>query len=610
MSDLVPHSRATRVTRRIAIEPGAHIEAAAIARACQDISAHTTANELLEVAARAALELSGAAACTVSTTHADGSTWLTVHVERQADAIARLTDTEPPRSAAPLHLEIRIEGTPRGVLELIAAEAPAQVAVALAPLIVQIGLGLQHAVLYSELENLVVREMQTSVEREQAMQLVLDSMHDGLLVCELDGRASAIRSRSVTRVFGEPGDQQKIWDYVAGDDAELAMRLELGWEQAVSDVLPFELAVTMMPAELRHHERTYRMAYQRVERDGVLAQLAVSLHDITDEIAARRAHEQAHELAAVVRSVMADRDGFFMFVDETERLMLDLGARSADQARWLHTLKGNTAMFGFRSFAAQCHALEDELADGFELDADRLGRLRASWQQSFEQVRPFLGRRAVDDISVARDELAEQIARMRDAGVAAALLTELDRWRLEPIGPSLDRLAHQAERIACQQGKQLAITIEGARVRLPDDRIRRLLAPLIHAVRNAVDHGIELPAERVAAGKPAAGRLVLACRHSAADIVVEVLDDGRGVSWERVRAKAQALGLPAATRAELIEVLFADGVSTSDAVSELSGRGVGMGALREICRDLGGSIDLASEPGQGTRLTCVVPYVR
>jgi len=122
-------------------------------------------------------------------------------------------------------------------------------------------------------------------------------------------------------------------------------------------------------------------------------------------------------------------------------------------------------------------------------------------------------------------------------------------------------------------------------------------------VRNAVDHGLESPDERIAAGKPEAGRLQLVARYTNDALVIEVVDDGRGIVWDRVREKAEAAGLPSATEHDLVKALFSDGVSTADEVSETSGRGVGLAAVDSVVRELGGEIAVQSELGKGTRFT-------
>jgi two-component system chemotaxis sensor kinase CheA len=120
-------------------------------------------------------------------------------------------------------------------------------------------------------------------------------------------------------------------------------------------------------------------------------------------------------------------------------------------------------------------------------------------------------------------------------------------------------------------------------------------------VRNAVDHGIESPAERAGAGKPEHGRLDLATHAEGNTVVIELGDDGRGIDWDAVRARAQEAARPHVTRADLIAAILSDGISTRTEVSETSGRGVGLAALREACEELGRRIEIDSERGHGTR---------
>jgi two-component system chemotaxis sensor kinase CheA len=126
----------------------------------------------------------------------------------------------------------------------------------------------------------------------------------------------------------------------------------------------------------------------------------------------------------------------------------------------------------------------------------------------------------------------------------------------------------------------------------------------VHAVRNAVDHGIETPEERSAAGKSMPANIYLRARVENADLVIELQDDGRGINWNKLAERAKQRGLPHHTQNELLEVLFMDGVSTRDEVSDLSGRGIGMGALRASCLALHGSVEVESQPGKGTLLRC------
>ncbi len=144
------------------------------------------------------------------------------------------------------------------------------------------------------------------------------------------------------------------------------------------------------------------------------------------------------------------------------------------------------------------------------------------------------------------------------------------------------------------------VHVDGGGLRLDSGAWAPFWTALVHAVSNAVDHGIEPADERQAHGKPAAGNLWLVATEAADGVTVTVRDDGRGVDWNRVKEKAAGAGLPSASRADLVAALFAEGVTTAGAATVTSGRGVGMGVLLEATAALGGQIDVMSETGQGT----------
>ncbi|HTG08554.1 MAG TPA: ATP-binding protein, partial [Bradyrhizobium sp.] len=126
-------------------------------------------------------------------------------------------------------------------------------------------------------------------------------------------------------------------------------------------------------------------------------------------------------------------------------------------------------------------------------------------------------------------------------------------------------------------------------------------------VRNIVDHGLESAEERTLAGKPPRNHVTLSARLAADTLVIEACDDGKGIDWAKVAERARARGLAHRTRAQLVEALFAPGLSTTEVVSETSGRGVGMSAVLEACRALGGECTLESELGRGTKFTFILP---
>jgi two-component system chemotaxis sensor kinase CheA len=151
------------------------------------------------------------------------------------------------------------------------------------------------------------------------------------------------------------------------------------------------------------------------------------------------------------------------------------------------------------------------------------------------------------------------------------------------------------------------VRVEAGDVRLDPKRWGEFWTAFIHAIRNALDHGIENPDARIARGKEIAGLLELRAVEDERGVTIEIADDGNGIDWEAVREKAKRAGLPASTQSDLSKSLFVDGLTTATTVTDLSGRGVGMGALLQATRSLGGELTIDSTYGQGTRLRMIFP---
>jgi two-component system chemotaxis sensor kinase CheA len=221
----------------------------------------------------------------------------------------------------------------------------------------------------------------------------------------------------------------------------------------------------------------------------------------------------------------------------------------------------------------------------------------------------LLGTDSEPVVEVALSELEALMQAATTGAPGRQLSAMLARLKLERAPVRLRRIGDQARSLAQRLGKtSLRIEVQAqGDVRFDRARWASFWAAFIHPLRNAIDHGIESAEARSAAGKPAAGKLVIAVRGDAQYITIELSDDGRGIDFEKVRQKAKAGGLPHATEAELLDALFADGITTADHATELSGRGVGMGALRAAAQALGGTVVLQSRRGQGTTLRVRVP---
>jgi two-component system chemotaxis sensor kinase CheA len=183
--------------------------------------------------------------------------------------------------------------------------------------------------------------------------------------------------------------------------------------------------------------------------------------------------------------------------------------------------------------------------------------------------------------------------------------------RLVPIGQIFTKLNRTARRLARQAGKEVSVQLYGGETELDKMMMDELVSPLIHLIRNAIDHGLEPPEDRLAGGKPAEGTLAISAYQKGNSIVIEVTDDGRGLQWEKIRQAAVRKGLldpkAEATPEECMEIIFKPGFSSAEEVTEVSGRGVGLDAVRTAIQSMKGSIALWSEPGRGTTFQITLP---
>jgi two-component system chemotaxis sensor kinase CheA len=198
---------------------------------------------------------------------------------------------------------------------------------------------------------------------------------------------------------------------------------------------------------------------------------------------------------------------------------------------------------------------------------------------------------------------------------ADQLFTELQglvmKARMVPLGPVFRRYVRTVRDLALAQGKQARLFLEGEDVEVDTTVVEHIKDPLTHMIRNAIDHGIELPQARAERGKDPCGRLTLRAKHDAGSIVLQVSDDGAGLDRARILARGRALGLVAEGGSpvdqEVHRLILLPGFSTTEAVTELSGRGVGLDVVRRNIDALRGSVAVESQPGQGTTITLRLP---
>lgn len=402
-----------------------------------------------------------------------------------------------------------------------------------------------------------------------------------------------------------------------------------------TDDLRREMFLSLLPTRLTRAGRVIDVEYVLISRERMM----LILSDVTDKIALEETIERERRKLEMVVSAVADSRELFDAIGEFKSFIAQMDEITRPELsplldpdslyRDIHTFKGTFAQFGFFDLSRELHALEERISairDGE--DDDR--KVRTRLFEAFFEVKlalalkrdlrvladvfgdDFLGGEGVVQIPVRLSRkvqaLADAILRDGPAAIqsedARAVLRAVSdlgrislRQALEGYGPLLNKLA-------ARLGKELQpFLVSGPDVLLDPGRHGPFLRTLGHIFRNAVAHGIETPDERAEAGKAEAGAIRCDIQVSDTEIRFDIADDGRGLDVARLAAKAEA-GL---SREQTLELIFRDGLTTSDEATDISGRGVGLAAVRAAAAELGGQVHVSSRDGLGTTFHIQVP---
>ena len=500
------------------------------------------------------------------------------------------------------------------------------------------------------------------------LKTILDSLGQGILVFNEQGDCLPIFSKVCEKFFGQTPEDHQIESLLQleGEDLQAFKH----WRQAVfSEMLEFEDLVPLAPSVLKNArevtrgiERQISLGYNSMRNEaGAIQGVVLVATDRTSEVQALR--EAAHERSVVRRIVRVgrNRDAFLHFVRDAKMLLVQfkswrfqrssVHAQREEVLRHLHTLKGGASSFAFSEIAQQAHDLESRLKDFAIGDWDQVeaivhaeaqtmrGLLDTDMQALAELLGPMdEARLEVFEIPMRTlKKWTMEFSRAKNLNQLhkdiRAFVTECVEKPLEPMVRAYDAgLVELAEEL----GKKFkSLKVEGGDIKIVDEPLRPLFASLIHAFRNSLDHGIEAPEERLRLKKTVDGQITIrfslekeieaakpvgkrqASVHNFAHemrggryLKIEISDDGNGIAIGKLRSKLIQLGLEkeaAASDFEVCQMIFRPELSTSESVTDISGRGIGMNAIFAEVQQLRGQISVSSVPGLGTTLKIVVP---
>jgi two-component system chemotaxis sensor kinase CheA len=458
------------------------------------------------------------------------------------------------------------------------------------------------------LEKIVQARTTELDARTRDMRLVLDNVDQGFVTIDRGGLMSNERSAIVETWLGSADSGSKFAAYLGRKAPLVAETFELGLEEVVGGFMPLEVTLAQLPQRFCIESRTFSMQYTPIPATDEFTKLLIVITDITAGTERERLELEQREMVQIFDRLIRDRSGFLEFYEETRELVKTIAGGDVLELtllkRLIHTLKGNAAIFGIASLADKCHELETLIEEeGARPTQEHIDALVRAFERLRTNVDNLHGQNTRTTIEIDQPEYDAVLSAILRNEPPAKLARRVATWWLEPTSRRLERVSEQAQRIAARLNKApLKIELRDNGLRLEAARWASFWSAFVHVIRNAVDHGIEPHEDRRAAGKPEQGTIVLTTSVQGGSFVIEIADDGRGINWPLIAERAKTKGIPHKTPQDLMEAVFTDGISTAAYVSELSGRGIGMAAVRAECQARGGRMRLETTAGSGTRV--------
>ncbi len=462
------------------------------------------------------------------------------------------------------------------------------------------------------LEEKVRKRTEALGARNRDMRRVFENVDQGFITLDKSGVMATERSAVVDMWFGSYEENVSFATHLANTAPDFAVHFEMAWESLEDGFMPLELCIEQLPQKLEVNGQFFSLRYTVLKAegssdsddeeawDGVLVIIA----DVGEKMALEKAQTAQRELGNAIKAVMKDKKSYKMFHHATGQIVERIvsGAQDSDLdllKRSVHTVKGNVGLYGFDSIASLCHRIEDGMAESNGLPAPRdVAELKLQWDRLDESIQFILGAEDDDKIHISTSEYNELLEKLYRSG--EKLFEDVFSWQLEPLDRAFERLAERTHLLAERIGmSEVEVTYQSNGLLLDPSRWAPLWEELIHVLRNSLDHGL----------KDMEGLAKLSFSGSAteSEFVLQIQDNGAGIDWEKIAMKAKERGLPTGSHRELVDALFHDGLSTNDEVSTLSGRGVGMSAVRAHVLTMGGGVDVLSKLGNGTIVQLTFP---
>lgn len=486
------------------------------------------------------------------------------------------------------------------------------------------------------LEKLVEARTAELRSVNQTLNAILDSLGQGFFTFNNYGDTGEVFTKACEEILEGIPKSRKAWVVLGVPEGEMK-QFEMWMDSLFKELLPFEDLKGLGPSNFPHSKGKFVVLdYYPIRREGsAISDVVVVATDKTAEHEAQKALEAERQFAAMIVKYTKNKDQFLQFLASVHRSIDSLmgmarqpwtSASANESFRILHTLEGEAGTFSLsdlRQLSREpqniLHASKEGLSEkALDAYSQSLKNLKQGFEKFLHDYRDLIKipqGEVSRTLEVSQTSVAKFLGEVKKLPSSTRVFESgMDLFLREPVENRLRYYDGLVQSVAERLGKKVhPIRINGGEIRIFPEAYERFFASLVHAFRNAVDHGLESPEEREWGGKDPSGLISVGVSSSDKGIHFEISDDGKGIDPAIIRKKLAEKfpdkDFSKASDEEVIQEVCNPGFSSRDAVGEFSGRGVGLDALKEEVLRIGGSLRLESKVNQGTKIEIDLPYL-
>jgi two-component system chemotaxis sensor kinase CheA len=481
--------------------------------------------------------------------------------------------------------------------------------------------------LKKEMDSRIAAEREKAIaektaEENKLIREIMDHLKEGYFSFGKDLIIGQQTSKACLSIFGQDIASYKISSGQGLNflDSKLESHVSSCLDQIFDNILPYSVSLSMLPKKTTlKNKKIITMDFEIIESNREPEKIICIAKDITVEEEEAKKNSEFQKNNQIILNILRNKENFIGFLIDFRKKILEIQKNTLNKTetkRILHTLKGNSAVYGLTDIAHGIHEMENQLdsasPEEFLLKIQDLEHLIEKFLTLHNEALRIPYPELYMTYSVEENILNQlsQIAEACPPGEKEALLESINQIKLKPASFFTTLFENTVSGLAKSLGKKIRIRILGLEIRIPFQSIESVLKNLVHIIRNACDHGIEHPEDRKNKGKPEEGLIIVSFAQNKEDktITISIKDDGKGIDTIKLVAKALENKVIDEKKSELLSeqdtlgLIFYDGISTAEEVSEISGRGVGMASVKNAVSELGGHIFVESEKDKGTTI--------